>query len=745
MEPTKNIETPGVHAATAASAAMIAQQVAGKAARDALFLSNFSVSTLPLMMAASAVLSLVAVLWLSRMITRHSPANVVPILFAASAVAFFAEWVLHFQSAPLAAVSLYCHTAVLGPALISSFWSLMNERFDPHTARRAVARVAGGGTLGGVLGSVAVWRAALFVTLPTMLLFLAAANVVCVWGTYLLRTPRGSVAKAKEPGPNAAGRPESAPLPSAFRVLRDAPYLMNLSLLVALGAVTSSLLDYVFSAQVVAHVAKGPALLSFFALFWLVIGILSFALQALLGRFALEKLGIAVTVAVLPGIVVLGGAFGLAVPGLWSSAILRGGEAVQRNSLFRSAYELLYTPLPEEKKRATKTIIDVGFDRLGTFIGSGIAFVVVRSLPTRASLILLVIGIAIASLTIFRSRPLHKGYVGALKESLKIGSAALPNIVAQPRRTKISRALAETVEAIDPEMVIETLGDGTKGAAVKVPVGSALPQASPALFEAIADLQSGHQVRARRVLSQYASLESPLVHFTILLLAHKVLYVDAIETLRVAAPHVTGQLIDRLLSPTSDFVIRRRIPRILARCTTQRAADGLMLGLGDERFEVRYECGRALARITETTPGLQIPFDRVLDAVLREVALSTEVWESQPPPEFDEEDEQTPALIDRLLRDRADRSLEHVFTILALQLEREPLRLAFKALHQEDESLRGTALEYLENVLPEKIRDAVWPFLGGDRPMRAARPAQEILADLLRADPGLPRAPSNRS
>ena len=61
------------------------------------------------------------------------------------------------------------------------------------------------------------------------------------------------------------------------------------------------------------------------------------------------------------------------------------------------------------------------------------------------------------------------------------------------------------------------------------------------------------------------------------------------------------------------------------------------------------------------------------------------------------------------------------------------LRIAFKALHQEDARLRATALEYLESVLPEEVRDAVWPFLReGERPMRPARPAHEILADLTR-------------
>ena len=37
--------------------------------------------------------------------------------------------------------------------------------------------------------------------------------------------------------------------------------------------------------------------------------------------------------------------------------LLRGGQMVFQNSFFRSAFELLYTPLPPSRKRPTKSII----------------------------------------------------------------------------------------------------------------------------------------------------------------------------------------------------------------------------------------------------------------------------------------------------------------------------------------------------------------------------------------------------
>lgn len=55
-----------------AAGALVAQQVAGKATRDALFLSTFHVSSLPLAMIASAIVSALAVLGFSAALARRS-------------------------------------------------------------------------------------------------------------------------------------------------------------------------------------------------------------------------------------------------------------------------------------------------------------------------------------------------------------------------------------------------------------------------------------------------------------------------------------------------------------------------------------------------------------------------------------------------------------------------------------------------------------------------------------------------
>ncbi len=730
----KPLETPGANWAAATSLALIAQAVAAKAVRDALFLSNFHAHSLPYAMAAGAALSLGAVLWLSRLMARHSPAKILPILFAISAVGLLVEWSLGFVVPRAAAVLVYLHTALFGPTLLTTFWSLINERFDPHTAKRAVARIAGGGTLGGVLGGLAAWRASKLLPLPTLLLFLAGLSAVGVLGSLLIRARRTAVEPSAAEGPVFAEGEAVSP----FTELRTAPYLRNLALLVAVGSTTSTLLDYMFSAQAELVVARGAPLLYFFSLFWLSVSVVSFLLQITLGRIALERLGLAVNIAFLPGVILLGGALGLAVPGLGSAALLRGGEAVQRNTLFRSAYELLYTPLSEAKKRATKALVDVGCDRLGTVIGSGLAFATLHLVGKRTPTVLLGVVLVLALITLPLVRQLHAGYVLALEKSLSEGAKKLESAGgaeehARPTiEIRAREALIEHVEEIAPGGLTGLFEGGTSPDADTLggPAERALDGRSRVLART-SELFSDDPARVTRALRDL-SPRGPSTACAIFLLAHDTLHVPAVEALRAIGPAIVGQLVDALLDEKMDYVVRRRVPLILAVCASQRAADGLLLGVADSRFEVRYQCGRALLRITAANSGIVIPRDTIVETVKREIEVGRVALETLTNEDFDDDlhgDEKS-SLMELLARDRVDRSLEHVFTILSLHLEREPLRVAFRALHHADERHRGTALEYLDTILPTEVRDTVWPYLGAAAPLPTARAAKEILADL---------------
>jgi hypothetical protein len=723
----------GTSAAAFTSAAMIAHQVAGKAARDTLFLTSFSAKALPAVMAVAAGLSLVTALQIPRLLARRSPASVLPALFVVSMCGLVAEWMIGLVSPAAMAIAIYLHLAVFGPLLITAFWSLINERFDPHTARRAVGRIATGGTIGGVLGALAAWRVGSVVEVSSLVLLLATLHGACLVGTLRLRSRAVPRVESLDP--------ESAPEPqvSAARLIRSEPYLRNLALLVVLSSAMSSVLDYLFSFQAAATFDKGAPLLTFFSLFWLAVALLSLVIQWTVGERAIEKLPVTANIAILPGLIIMGGAVCLAVPGFLSISILRGAEAVQRNTLFRSAYELLFTPLSERQKRSIKAPIDIGFDRAGTIAASGLIALFLEISAAGSTTYLFCAAAILGGLTLLVVQRLHGGYVTALEHGLRDGATelALPSLA---RHVSVSE---ESVENIERENLIqraELLRPGHDATTPARP-GAAHTARDPArtALQQPRSLLDGRELLSGEVEATTAALRalplemtSPLSGFVILLLAHEQLHAAALEALRRASPVMTGQLIDALVDPAMDFVVRRRIPYALAACATQRAVDGLLLGIGDDRFEVRYACGRALMTIAEAHPNIVISRQKIVQTILIEVDL-----EAPTAQDFEADVSgigDASALVDDLLaRDRVDRTLEHVFTILGLHLDREPMRMAYRALRHADVRHRGTALEYLQTILPHDIRDAVWPLVGALAPLPAARSAREILADLLRA------------
>jgi len=689
-----------VIAATATASASVAQHVIGKATRDALFLASFGTASLPLIMAASAIASLIALLSMGRLLARYGPGRLVPITFAVSATLSVIEWVVLGRSAPTAALLVYFHLALFGATSISAFWSLVSERFDPHAARHTIARVAGGGTIGGVLGAAVTYAsAAHFGARGTIAMMAVCHASAAATSLVLVDRDHGTTVRARE-------------APSGVAVLRRVGYLRDLAVVVLLLAMIDALLDWVLGVTASRTFDDRAKLLSFFALFHLGVGLLTLFAQVVVAARVLERVGVGGAMLAQPVTVIMVGVIALALPRLLTGALLRGGSAVVGNSLHRSGMELLFSPVPPAWKRPSKSLIDVGIDRLGALLGSALAGVCVAVLPGLAPSIVLRGVILFAVVAALFAARLRSGYVTALEHGLRAAAERLPVADAPPPSLDREELLHE-VEVLRRDQLL-----GPEG------------PTSPRPFKEDAD-----EATARAILT-VERLDRRRVPWAIDLLGDDALHGCAISALRRVVDEHPGELTDALLARDTSFDVRRRIPRVLARATTQRALDGLVEALADKRFEVRREAGLALLHLTAACPALVVPREQILDAVDREVDVERGVWSMEPPlTARGPEHEESPPFLDRVVRDRTERSIEHVFALLSLVYGREPTQLALRALRQGDRALRGTALEYLENVLPRGLRERLSPYLGDEIEHPSHRSRRELLEALLRSGP----------
>jgi AAA family ATP:ADP antiporter len=716
---------PAVLIAMICSGAVSAQFIAGKATRDALYLANLEVTTLPSIVIGTAVVSILLVMASSRGLQKVAPVTFVPVAFALSGVLLFASWLLSFSMPVLAARLVYLQISGLGPMLGSSFWLIASERFDPHTARHHFGRIAGVGTLAGLGGALVAERVAVMVGVAAMLPLLAAVNLFCAWQ---IRRLAMSAPPSKHATLDAAPPDLAAASPqSGLHVLAQAPYLRNLAGLVLLGTIGAALADYVFKAQAVDTFGRGESLLRFFAIYYAGVSLLSFLVQTTSSALALERLGLGLTASTPSIALTAGGLVGLLFPGLAGALVARTGESVFRGSLFRTGYEIFYTPIPAEEKRAAKSIIDVGFDRLGDAVGGGLVTLLIMLPATRQYSAILIAAVACSAVAIVVARRLSTGYIQTLERSLldRAVELELSDVEDITTRTAVIRTLRTPFTAgLTRDRTLLTTA---------VTAEHPLPVGDPEVMEILA-LKSRNRDRVLGVLRSEEGLPPPLIPHVIPLLAWDPVAEDAVRALRKVAEERVGELIDALLDPNQPFAVRRRLARVFSVCVSQRAADGLLLGLEDLRFEVRFQCGRSLAAIIEKNPRIRIDRERVFDVVRKEVAVGRPVWQSHRL--LDSIDDEQRSFVDEFLKDRAGQSLAHVFTLLSLVLPTAPLQIAYRGLHTDDPKLRGTALEYLEGVLPQDLSQRLWPFLGREQQQapRDVRARDEILADLLRSN-----------
>jgi ATP:ADP antiporter, AAA family len=716
---------PEVVAAMLCSAALTAQLVGGKAARDALFLAQLSVTSLPTMVIVTSLASIALVVASSKGIARLTPAIFVPLAYWASAMLFIVEWALTSLTPKVAPVLVYLHMSALGPVLASGFWLIATESFDPRTAKKRFGQIAGAGTLGGIVGGLLAERTGAIFGVTAVLPFLAVLNVLGALAVRRLAAPQASHAATSTPAAARSLAPES--LQSGLRVFNEVPYLRHLAALVLLGTMSAAFVDYVFKVQAVQAFGRGEHLLRFFAIYYTATSVITFIVQASSSRFLLERFGLALATS-LPSVAVLGGSvLALVAPDFRAIVGVRGAETIFRGSLFRFGYELFYTPIPAAQKRSVKSIIDVGFDRLGDAVGAGIIRLVLLTAPVAQYSILLFLGVASSGVAVIVASRLNRGYIRSLEKSLlnRAVEFDLSDVQDGTTRTTMIKTLAHRRGTLD----VARTGD-TKASAPNAGIAAA---GDPEVQE-ILWLRSRNREQTIKVLRRDECLTAGLVPHVIPLLAWGPVASDAVFALRKVAEERVGELADALIDPNQDFAVRRRLARVFSVCVSQRAVDSLMLGLDDLRFEVRFQCGRSLAAVVDRNPRVRIDRERILEVVLREVAVGRPVWESRRLLDGLEAGD-TGSFVDEFVRDRAGQSLAHVFTLLSFVMAKDPLLIAFRGLHTGDRNLRGTALEYLEGVLPQPIRDHLWPFLEDNRPRSGSpRPREEILADLLRSN-----------
>ncbi len=691
--------------------------ILARSLREALYLTAFDVKTLPYIMGAAAVLSIPTVGIFVRLISRFHPQRVFAALLLALAAGLFALWPVASR-VDVAVVVFYLWTALGAMLVTSGFWIVISEYFPIRGAKRLYGLIGAGGTAGAmVMGNSLIW-----LTRSVDLSWLIPLLIMLLGLSLLLQR---LLPRIEEAAPQEAGDYEDTSVASALSLVWRSPHLQTIAAIVFIVAVATTLLDYQFKELARATFTTKEQLTSFFGAFYGWAGGIALLVQLLAVARLLAAAGVAWSLAVLPLALLVGSLGLLALPTLTIVILVRGGDATLRTSIYRSALEFVYVPIPSSLRRRTKTFIDSVLDSGAEGLGAAIVFlwVTLNGLPSRYLSVF--IALSSVGLIIF-SRRMGRQYFATVTEQLQASGQRADGLAAGLEGRDL---LSGTFTRLDLQSLI---GTSTAGAAI----GEGEPDAEEEVEEAdrvLARLRSPDLRTVARALEETTEWDERHVPELARLLARDALFDRVVAAFLQAGDTAVPHLAELLRDESSDFVIRRRIPRVLARLGSPEADDALLEALAAKRFEVRYRAAIALLRrrrdALPRSPGPAEPL--VWAAIRAEVGHGRPVWEMQRLLDDAPTDDD---FVSKRIGVRGELSLEHTFRLLTLVLEPDAVRAAFHGIVLDDEKLRSFSLEYLEQVLPADVRQKLWPFIGDVseyKREKSIRSLDEVVSDLL--------------
>lgn len=310
--------------------------------------------------------------WLVSRYRRFSFVSATYVFFALSLVGFWA--VLVFSPQKIGERSgqvFFVWFSVFNLFSVMVFWAVLADRFTLEQSKRFFSLIAAGGTLGAIFGP---WLASkLVVPFGTPMLLLVAGvflllAIIAARGLMLVKSDQsglvGNEVKAADQmviGGHAWG---------GFHAVFGSRYLLGIAFYVVILAIVMTFIYFTRMQMVAAMQDDLNKRTELFAYLDMITQISTLVLQMSITGWLMKRVGVSVTLALLP-LTVLFGFIGLAIVGSLVMVVILDAmvKAVER-AVMRPARETLFTVVSREDKYKAKAFIDTFVYRGGDVIGA---------------------------------------------------------------------------------------------------------------------------------------------------------------------------------------------------------------------------------------------------------------------------------------------------------------------------------------------------------------------------------------
>ena len=425
-----------------------------------LFVDKFEMDDVPLLHICIAAAGGILAYLYSKLAVRGSLKNAVTWAMALAVACLVVMWrLLAIQdSAGHAKLSwmlyvLNVWTSLFSIVLVSQGWLVAANVFNGREAKRLYGLLGLGAVAGAAFGGEFTRRTVQLVG-ATNLLLASAVMVLLAYASFrmVLLQSTGSLSHARASGE------EDADFSFAYivRAIRRTRHLQVIIGIIAITFIVDVIVEYQFLAMAKARYS-GADLTAFFGSFYgLYLNLITFLCQFLLTAAVISRFGVGGTLQIMPTAITAASLLTFFSPGVFSTAVVRLTEAVNRYTLNRTGMELLYLPLPSDLRNRTKAFVDIFADRFARGVGGLILILltVVLHLEVRQlSLVVMVLAAVWITLSIVASRE----YVATVRKRIETRRLDIEEVRVRVSDPHTVRILEETAAGDNPRQAAYAL------------------------------------------------------------------------------------------------------------------------------------------------------------------------------------------------------------------------------------------------------------------------------------------------
>lgn len=342
------------------------------------FISDLGADNLPYVQFGTGVLigfMMQAYTWLMRPVPRR---HIIPVTQAGIAGLLLLFWFLFTTiGQDWIAVAFYVVVSLVAVLLISQFWTLANDVYDPRQAKRIFGFIGGGASLGGASGAAITAFFVQTIGARSMLLLGAAIMVVCI--SIVMFVFRREAAAGTSDA-TKTGEEQGTSGAEAIQLLRSSRHLQIIALVIAFAAIGAGIIEQQLNMAVTE--AKGStdsdAIAAFLAQITVYLSLIGFVIQVGLTSRIHRVLGIGFALLILPFSLGFTAVVMLFNRALWAPGLARVLDTSLRYTVDKTSREVLFLPLPAELKYRAKPFIDVTMDRFAKGMGALMILVLIK-------------------------------------------------------------------------------------------------------------------------------------------------------------------------------------------------------------------------------------------------------------------------------------------------------------------------------------------------------------------------------